>query len=247
MFMHVGWIHILINTYASIGWCTVVERVLGKPRFLAVYLLSGIGGACASALLHRVTSAGASGAMFGIIGATLVLRYRVLGNVGEFVRDRFVRSNVTNMAIWTAIGPRPSTWTTSRRRGLVVGALTTIAATSAPRRRLAGRAPSPVVGSSRWPPARWKPTGDDGRQRPLTCRLLGASRASEERLARGPHARARVPRSRERRVLDDEAGAPRAVTARHLHNAGSCSWQVPLMQRARSSQRSVVDFVTSHG
>src|SRR5207237_4941882 len=96
MFMHVGWMHLLWNTYASVGWCTVVEKVLGKPRFLAVYLLSGIGGACASAYFHRVTSAGASGAMFGIIGATLILRYRVLGDLREFVRDRFVRSNVMN-------------------------------------------------------------------------------------------------------------------------------------------------------
>lgn len=166
MFMHVGWVHLLWNTYASVGWCTVVEKVLGKPRFLAVYLLAGIGGACASAFFHRVTSAGASGAMFGIIGATLVLRYRVLGNVQEFVRDRFVRSNVINMAIWTAIGLTAVNMDNfAHGGGLVVGVLATIAATSAPPRRKIGWAGvfafvAGLVALAARPG--WTPTGDDG-------------------------------------------------------------------------------------
>jgi rhomboid protease GluP len=166
MFMHVGWMHLLWNTYASVGWCTVVEKVLGKPRFLAVYLLSGIGGACASAYFHRVTSAGASGAMFGIIGATLILRYRVLGDIREFVRDRFVRSNVMNMAIWTAIGIYAINMDNfAHGGGLVVGALATFAATAAPPRRKVGWAgivalvTACVVVAAR---PGWQPTGDDG-------------------------------------------------------------------------------------
>lgn len=166
MFLHVGWIHLLWNTYASVGWCTVVEKVLGKTRFLAVYLLSGIGGACASALFHRVTSAGASGAMFGIIGATLVLRYRVLGDLKVFVSDRFVRSNVMNMAIWTAIGLTAVNMDNfAHGGGLVVGALATIAATAAPARRRIGWAGAvafvvALVAFAARPG--WKPAGDDG-------------------------------------------------------------------------------------
>lgn len=166
MFMHVGWMHLLWNTYASVGWCTVVEKVLGKRRFLAVYLLSGIGGACASAYFHRVTSAGASGAMFGIIGATLVLRYRVLGDIKEFVRDRFVRSNVINMAIWTAIGLYAINMDNfAHGGGLVIGALATIVATTAPPRRKVGwAAVGAFVAAFVVVTARpgWKPTGDDG-------------------------------------------------------------------------------------
>jgi rhomboid protease GluP len=165
MFMHVGWMHLLWNTYASVGWCTVVEKVLGKTRFLAVYLLSGIAGACASAYFHRVTSAGASGAMFGIIGATLVLRYRVLGNFGEFVRDRFVRSNVMNMAIWTAIGIYAINMDNfAHGGGLVAGALATFAATAPPARRKIGWASvAALVAAFVVVTARpgWKPTGDD--------------------------------------------------------------------------------------
>jgi rhomboid protease GluP len=166
MFMHVGWMHLLWNTYASVGWCTVVEKVLGKQRFLAVYLLAGIGGSCASAYFHRVTSAGASGAMFGIIGATLVLRYRVLGDIKEFVRDRFVRSNVVNMAIWTAIGIYAINMDNfAHGGGFVVGALATAVATAPPPRRKMGWAAvvALVVGfvvvAAR---PGWQPTDDDG-------------------------------------------------------------------------------------
>lgn len=104
MFLHVGWMHLLWNTYASLDWCTLVESVLGKLRFLAIYLLAGIGGAAASALFWQAVGAGASGAMFGVVGATFVLRYRVLGSLAELVRDRFFRSTLTGIAIWTALG-----------------------------------------------------------------------------------------------------------------------------------------------
>lgn len=131
MFLHIGWMHLLWNTYASVGWCTAVERGLGKVRFLVVYLASGIGGACVSALAHRVTSAGASGAMFGIIGATLAIRYRQLGSLHAFTRDRFVRSNVANMAIWTVIGLTAINMDNfAHGGGLVVGTAATLAATS---------------------------------------------------------------------------------------------------------------------
>lgn len=166
MFMHVGWVHLLWNTYASVGWCTVVEKVLGKPRFLAVYLLSGVGGACASAFFHRATSAGASGAMFGIIGATLVLRYRVLDDFKAFVADRFVRSNVVNMAIWTALGFTMNIDNFAHGGGLVVGALTTIAMTAAPaRKRIGAAGVVAFVVAFAIAAARpgWKPTGDDGK------------------------------------------------------------------------------------
>lgn len=163
MFLHIGWIHLAWNTYASIGWCTVVERVLGKGRFTAIYLASGIGGACASALAHRVTSAGASGAMFGIIGATLVLRYRVLGSFAAFTRDRFVRSNMANMAIWTVIGLTAVRMDNfAHGGGLVVGTAATLAATSSRRRvgwaSLAAAVALSVVAAAR---PGWTPRGDD--------------------------------------------------------------------------------------
>jgi rhomboid protease GluP len=104
MFLHIGWIHLLWNTYASFGWCAPVERALGAPRFLTVYLLSGIGGGCASALCHEAVAAGASGACFGIIGATLVLVRRRASSWGTFFKLPGVRSTLVSAGIWTVIG-----------------------------------------------------------------------------------------------------------------------------------------------
>jgi rhomboid protease GluP len=104
MFLHIGWMHLLWNTYASFGWCAPVERALGRWRFLQVYLLSGIGGGCASALCHEAVAAGASGACFGIIGATLVLVRRRVPDWGAFFRIPGVRSTLISAAIWVGIG-----------------------------------------------------------------------------------------------------------------------------------------------
>ena len=108
MFLHIGWMHLLWNTYASVGWSTTIERVVGKRRFVLVYLLSGIGGGCASVIGGLIfdprISAGASGAMFGIIGATLALRRRQLPSFAAFVKDPGIRSTMISIGIWTIIG-----------------------------------------------------------------------------------------------------------------------------------------------
>lgn len=104
MFLHIGLTHLAWNTYASFGFCTVVESVLGRARFLAIYLVSGIAGAAASALVWSKIGAGASGAMFGIVGATFAIRYRILGSASRMFADRYVRSMLGQIAMWTVIG-----------------------------------------------------------------------------------------------------------------------------------------------
>ncbi len=42
-FLHIGWIHLLWNTYMMFGWCSHVEEKLGSVRFVMTYLMSGIG------------------------------------------------------------------------------------------------------------------------------------------------------------------------------------------------------------
>jgi hypothetical protein len=95
-----------------------------------------------------------------------VLRYRVLGDIKEFVRDRFVRSNVMNMAIWTGIGLYAVNMDNfAHGGGLVVGALVTFAATlPPPRRKIAWAGAVALVAASVVVVARpgWQPTGDDG-------------------------------------------------------------------------------------
>jgi rhomboid protease GluP len=69
VFVHIGLIHILFNLYALLSVSSFLEAEIGPARYLSLFLLSGLGGSVASFLLHtRVVSAGASGAIFGLIG-----------------------------------------------------------------------------------------------------------------------------------------------------------------------------------
>jgi rhomboid protease GluP len=124
MFLHIGWIHLLWNTYASIGWCVAVEKAVGSGRFLLVYLVSGVGAGCASVICHEAVTAGASGAMFGIVGLTLILRRRMLPSWDAFFQDRGVRSTFVNIGIWTVLGLTAIAMDNyAHGGGLVVGAL----------------------------------------------------------------------------------------------------------------------------
>jgi rhomboid protease GluP len=130
MFLHIGVVHLLWNAYAGVGWCTTVERVLGTRRFGALYLLSGIGGAAASVLGHKVVSAGASGAMFGVVGATLILRQRVVGSWAAFRNDPQTRTTLMGVAMWIALGVFLGFDNYGHGGGFVVGAAITWALTS---------------------------------------------------------------------------------------------------------------------
>ncbi len=69
MFLHIGLMHLFFNGYALLVIGTELERLFGYGRFLSIYLLSGLYGSLASYAFSFNLSAGASGAVFGIIGA----------------------------------------------------------------------------------------------------------------------------------------------------------------------------------
>lgn len=71
-FLHFGVIHLLFNMWVLLSLGSLVERLLGNGGFAATFLFSGVCGSIAS-LAHDpvVVSAGASGAVFGIVGALL--------------------------------------------------------------------------------------------------------------------------------------------------------------------------------
>jgi len=86
MFLHIGAMHLFFNGYALFVLGTELERLLGWGRFLAIYLLSGLFGGLASYALSDKVSAGASGAIFGLIGALaafFALHRRQLGSWGQ--------------------------------------------------------------------------------------------------------------------------------------------------------------------
>lgn len=73
-FLHIGILHLLLNMYALLYIGLLLEPYLGKTRFLAAYLISGITASMISLWWHDLTiSAGASGAIFGMYGVFLAL------------------------------------------------------------------------------------------------------------------------------------------------------------------------------
>ncbi|CAA9273556.1 MAG: Rhomboid family protein, partial [uncultured Corynebacteriales bacterium] len=78
-FLHAGLLHLATNMLTLYVVGTPLERVLRAGRYLAVYLLSAVGGSLLSLWLSPDWSVGvgASGAIFGLFGALLVLRRQV--------------------------------------------------------------------------------------------------------------------------------------------------------------------------
>ena len=73
VFVHVGLIHLIVNVLALWSLGRLVEGLFGRARMLAIYGVAGILGALASHLGGQAgVSAGASGAIFGLLGAALI-------------------------------------------------------------------------------------------------------------------------------------------------------------------------------
>jgi len=116
-FLHIGPVHLALNMLALLVFGSELERQLGRWRYLALYLLSALGGAAAIQLFGdpRVPVAGASGAIFGLLGALGVLM--IAGR-------QDLRGLLTLLAINLFISFLPGISLLGHLGGLVVGALT---------------------------------------------------------------------------------------------------------------------------
>jgi rhomboid protease GluP len=97
-FVHIGLFHLLMNMYALLYIGLLLEPYLGKFRFSAAYLLTGVAASVTSLWWHDsdlTISAGASGAVFGMYGVFLALltsdiidrasKKTLLSSIGIFV------------------------------------------------------------------------------------------------------------------------------------------------------------------
>ncbi|AFM41854.1 putative membrane protein [Desulfosporosinus acidiphilus SJ4] len=76
MFIHIGYFHLAFNLYALWALGPLTELSYGHGKYFAIYMLSGLGGAMASFLFSPFLSAGASGAIMGLLGAQLFFIYK---------------------------------------------------------------------------------------------------------------------------------------------------------------------------
>lgn len=98
VFLHIGIAHLLLNGWALYQLGALFEHWLGSVPLLIVFLLSGAGGSLASLLWTRGLSAGASGAIFGLLGALVafLLRHRD-------VLSPYAKSLLGQLLLWAGI------------------------------------------------------------------------------------------------------------------------------------------------
>lgn len=117
LFVHASFLHIGLNMFSLYIFGPILERMLGRTRFIVLYLLSGFGGSVAVLLIApQIAVLGASGALFGLFTAFFVIQ-RGLGGNGN--------SLLVLIAINLVIGFIPGldiAWQ-AHVGGLVVGAL----------------------------------------------------------------------------------------------------------------------------
>ncbi|MFE6662148.1 rhomboid family intramembrane serine protease [Streptomyces sp. NPDC057697] len=124
-----GLLHIGFNMYALWNLGRVVEEQLGRARYLALYLLSALGGSVLVCLIAPFdATVGASGAIFGL-GAAFYVINRRLG------RDmRAVNRFMAGFLLWMVISAGFASWQ-GHLGGLLTGGLVTVAYAYAPAKR----------------------------------------------------------------------------------------------------------------
>jgi len=81
VFLHLSLLHLAMNLAALIFVGPIVEEIYGRARYIVIYVLSGFA-ASAGSLLFRIDGAGASGAIFGLIGAVAAFGWMRGGTYG---------------------------------------------------------------------------------------------------------------------------------------------------------------------
>jgi membrane associated rhomboid family serine protease len=81
MFLHASIVHIAFNLFALWVIGRPVEQYLGPVRYLGLYLVAGLAGSAGALLQTPGVTVGASGAIFGILGAMVILEWQVTGQL----------------------------------------------------------------------------------------------------------------------------------------------------------------------
>jgi len=99
VFLHGGLEHLLFNALALWVWGRYIEAMLGKWRYLTVFLAAGVAGALCSYVFSPYLSVGASGAIFGLFGALLYFRQVRRDLFDRFFGPRVILLIVINVAM----------------------------------------------------------------------------------------------------------------------------------------------------
>lgn len=100
IFLHGGLVHLLFNCYALFVIGAQVENFLGRFKFLVIYLVAGISGALFSMIFGgNYASIGASGAIFGLMGALVYFGYHYRVYLGNVVKSQIIPLIILNLIL----------------------------------------------------------------------------------------------------------------------------------------------------
>lgn len=128
-FLHENVVHLLFNMMGLWAFGPALERSLGSLRFVALYLVSSLGGGIAVCLLYdpRQPVVGGSGALFGMMGALVAMNMRSGRHVFAFLDfegpRRLIGTIVVNLVLGFVI---PMVSNTAHIGGLIAGFVATL-------------------------------------------------------------------------------------------------------------------------
>jgi len=123
-FLHIGVIHLLVNSYSLYIIGSQLESFLGKFKYLFVYIISTICGSLMSIVFSSNVSAGASGAIFGLLGSLLYFGYNYRVFLGNVLKSQIIPLIILNLGLGFMISGIDNA---AHIGGLIGGALATMA------------------------------------------------------------------------------------------------------------------------
>lgn len=101
LFIHIGILHLLVNCYSLHIIGNEIENFYGKYKLIYIYLFSGIVGNLVTLIFMNSSniSAGASGAIFGLVGALLYFAFNYRVYFGEAIKSQIIPVIVINLSL----------------------------------------------------------------------------------------------------------------------------------------------------
>ncbi len=124
--LHGGLLHILLNSYVLYSFGPFLEKLFGWQRFVTLYIVAGLCGTLLGTMLGEAVgfqvSVGASGSLFGLLGAAAVLGYRDFGLPSDLV-GQLRKNALINLGLNVVASLRPHVDWVAHLGGLLAGVL----------------------------------------------------------------------------------------------------------------------------
>jgi rhomboid protease GluP len=103
MFLHGGIMHLGFNMYALNAIGPLVEKVYGRVKYAAIYIFAGLCSSMLSYMFSDAISVGASGAIFGLLGAVLIMGFNMRNSIGKHFLNNILQVIAINIFIGLTI------------------------------------------------------------------------------------------------------------------------------------------------